>query len=70
MFMAAYDVFKLYKYVHKVLCKFGIHKMTRKIGGVIKVRTYYCVYCKKPRNHPKLKVVEGDSKLWKNKYKF
>jgi hypothetical protein len=49
----------------KILCRLGFHKMN--IG---KIRKYYCQYCKKPRNHPKLKNIDGGKKMRDNKYKF
>ena len=46
----------------KLLCRFGRHKMH--VGfGKAKTAKYYCQYCKKPRSHPDMKVLDGGRKL-------
>ena len=52
----------LYK---KLRCFIGWHKM--KAFNVLK---YYCQFCRKPRKHPPLKLVDGKNKIRDNGYKF
>lgn len=68
MFVAFDDnvPFALFK---KARCKLGWHKIHNKIGR-LKVRKYYCKFCKKPREHPILKVVDGGNKMRDDKFKF
>ena len=59
--LTAYDdgeQFALYK---KIRCKIGWHKIRTKLGQA-RVNSYYCQFCKKPRKHPTLKMVEGGKK--------
>jgi hypothetical protein len=49
----------------KILCRMGRHKTY--IGKVAK---YYCQHCKKPREHPALKVIDGGNKMGNNKFYF
>jgi len=53
----------------KLLCKFGLHKLKVKFGK-LKINKYYCQYCKKPRKRPKLTMIDGSNKWYKNNYKF
>ena len=53
----------------KILCLFNRHKFHLKIGKT-KNNKYYCQWCKKPRTHPALKVVDGGYKIGNNKYNF
>jgi len=55
-------IFSLYK---KLRCKLGFHKMIR-----YKIRLYYCMWCKKPRDFPTMKSIDGGNKKRSNKYKF
>lgn len=55
--------------IKKTRCKIGWHKIHNKIGKV-KVHRYYCKFCKKPREHPVLKIVDGGNKLRDDKFKF
>lgn len=54
--------FALFK---KLRCKTGFHKRS-----VLRSKKYYCQFCKKPRKHPQLKVIDGNNKLRDNDYKF
>lgn len=55
--------------LYKLRCKLGWHKIHGKIGK-LKVHKYYCKYCKKPRKHPVLKMVDGGNKIGNDKFKF
>jgi hypothetical protein len=53
----------------KILCRLNFHKFHFKTGKV-KSHKYYCTFCKKPRKHPDLKVIDGGNKMGNNKYNF
>lgn len=53
----------------KLLCLFNRHKFHLRVGKV-KNHKYYCMWCKKPRKHPELKVIDGGNKMGNNKYNF
>jgi hypothetical protein len=60
--LVAYEdgvAFGLYR---RIKCKFGNH--THKVGRKGHINLYYCARCKKPRNHPSLKVIDGGRKDW------
>lgn len=38
----------------RIRCKFGWHKLRNKMGA-----KYYCQYCKKPREYPSMRCIEG-----------
>lgn len=47
-------------WLRKFKCRMGWHNTKLKIGRK-SVNKYYCNNCKKPRNHPKLKVIDKNS---------
>ena len=71
--LLVYDVLRRTPFFKKMssitFCKIGWHTMYRRVNGQ-KRSTYFCVHCKKKRSFPDLKIIEGDSKLYKNDYKF
>ena len=68
MFISFTDGDPLYLY-KKIRCRFGMHKVHRKVGKK-KTNKYYCKFCKNPRKHPKLKLLDGGRKLGNNKFRF
>jgi hypothetical protein len=69
LFMVAYEdnvPFALFK---KLRCRVGLHKMTVKIGK-FRTHKYYCKWCKKPRKHPPLKLIDGNNKTGNDRYRF
>ncbi len=67
--MIAYEdnvPFGLFK---RLRCITGYHKVRIKFGK-LKIHKYYCQYCKEPRRHPALKVIDGGNKMGNNKYTF
>lgn len=64
MFLIAYEDNVPCALFHKLGCIFGWHGIKHN-----KRRKYYCKYCKKPRKHPKLKVVDGGTKIGDNPFK-
>lgn len=69
LFLIAYEdgiPFSLFK---KLRCKLGLHKIRNKIGQ-LKINVYYCRFCKKPRKHPELKVLDGGKKVFDTKFRF
>jgi hypothetical protein len=48
-----------------LFCKMGFHKMKSR-----KISKYYCQYCKRPRKHPDLKMIDGGKKIGNNKFRF
>lgn len=69
LMLIAYDDGVPYSMARKLMCKLGRHKIHDKIGR-LKIHKYYCEFCKKPRKHPVLKVVDGGNKMGNNRYKF
>ena len=62
LFMVAYEDGIPLALFKKLCCRIGFHKMY--IGfGRLKIRKYYCQWCKKPRKHPTLKVIDGGNKM-------
>lgn len=53
----------------RLLCKMGLHKIRVRIGA-LRINKYYCQYCKRPRKHPRLKAIDGGSKISSSDYKF
>lgn len=53
----------------KIQCWLGKHNVYRKRGKVT-INKYYCKYCKKPRKHPQLKILDGGNKMGQNRTKF
>jgi hypothetical protein len=53
----------------KLRCKLNWHERHLKVGKT-KVQKYYCSFCKKPRKHPPMKIVDGGNKMGNNKYNF
>jgi hypothetical protein len=53
----------------KLRCGIGWHKMAIRYGGA-KIHKFYCQFCRKPRKHPPLKVIDGGNKFKDNKYTF
>lgn len=51
----------------KIRCKMGWHKIRFKLYGM-RINKYYCEYCKVPRKHPVLRVIEGGRKFGNNKF--
>jgi hypothetical protein len=69
MILIAYEDGVQFARWKKLRCKLGWHSIHTKIGR-LKVHKYYCNFCRKPRKHPELKVVDGGNKLGNNQYKF
>lgn len=55
--------------IRKMFCRLNRHKFHKKINRV-KVKKYYCQYCKKEIDHPKLKMISGGNLIKENKFKF
>jgi hypothetical protein len=55
--------------IKKIKCHFGYHSIYVRFGKA-KINKYYCLVCKKPRNHPGLKIVDGGNKMSNNKFEF
>lgn len=53
----------------KMKCRLGYHKRSHKALGQ-KISQYRCVHCNKPKNHPHLKVIQGEKKNFDNNFKF
>lgn len=67
--MVAYEdgwVITLFK---KLKCRLGYHSIYVRFGKA-KIHKYYCLVCKKPRNHPGLRIVDGGNKMKDNKFEF
>lgn len=52
----------------KLRCWIGWHKNAIKLGK-LKVHKYYCQFCKRPRKHPQMKLIDGGNKFKHNNYK-
>jgi hypothetical protein len=61
----AYDDGIRFALPKRLFCKLGFHKMKKR-----RVHKYYCQYCKKPRKHPELKMLDGGNKIRDNQYKL
>ena len=55
-------------FLKKLGCRYGRHTSQVKIGST-KINKYYCEYCKAPRKHPDLKVLDGGNKKTDNRSK-
>lgn len=67
-FVIAYEGGERGGLLAKYLCRMNMHKNHRRVGFK-KKKTYYCIHCKKARNHPALKLVDGGNKIRENTYK-
>lgn len=56
-------------FAKKLMCRLGLHKIKVRIGR-LRINKYYCQYCKRPRKHPDLKIVDGGNKVSSSDFKF
>jgi len=52
---------------NKLRCKIGKHRFKARFS---KINRYYCQNCGKPRQHPRLKIVDGGNKIKQDDYRF
>jgi hypothetical protein len=69
LMLVAYDDGESFAIYKRIRCRLGYHSMYVKLGK-IKRHRYYCRFCKKPREHPVLKVIDGGKKMVDNKFRF
>lgn len=69
LMLIAYEDHLPFALYRRLRCKFGRHQYYRKVW-VTKINVYYCKFCKKPRKHPPLKIVDGGKKIGNNKFRL
>jgi hypothetical protein len=69
LFMVAYEDNVPFALSKKLRCLIGWHKFRVKFGK-LKIHKYYCKWCRKPRKHPPLKIIDGGNKIGYDRYKY
>lgn len=67
LMLIAYEDGIPFSLLNKLKCKLGYHNVYNRFR---KINIYYCKFCKKPRKHPELKVLDGGRKIGDNKFRF
>lgn len=65
LLLLAYEDGVPFGLIKRIRCKFGWHKRYKK-----KAPRYYCGFCKEPKKHPELKVIDGGNKMGHSGFKF
>ncbi len=61
IWLILYQVDLRVNFYGKLKCKLGLHKRYITKDGQ-KIKKYKCEFCKKPKKHPHLKLVDGGKK--------
>lgn len=69
LIILTYEDIPVFYFIKHIRCKLGLHKRVLKFGD-IKIRKYYCQWCKQSRKHPKLEAIEGGKKDLDIYFKF
>jgi hypothetical protein len=68
LILVAYEDGLPFGLYQRIRCKVGKCKFYIKVGKT-KINKYYCLFCKKPRKFPVLKVIDGERKIGDNKFR-
>lgn len=67
--LMAYEDGVSFGLLRRLSCKFDRHTHFYRVDKITMQR-YFCKFCRKPRKHPPLKVIDGGKKFRDNGFKF